>query len=115
MDTLALPQARPAADIVELSDGFAIILDLPGVTREDLSIELRGSHLVVRGRAVLPRGAGRKPVHLEFGDVVWVRTFTVADTVAREGIRAVFRHGQLELFLPKAQKAARTIPVEETS
>lgn len=111
--SMPLPQGRPATDIIELPDAFVLVLDLPGVPREALSIELRASELVVRGRAQLPRDPGRKPLHLEFGDVEWTRTFTVADTVARDGIRAVFRHGQLEVLLPKAGAGQRrTIPVE---
>ncbi len=113
MEPMPMPQGRPATDIIELPDAFLLILDLPGVPREALSVELRGAEIVVRGRAQLPRDPGCKPLHLEFGDVEWTRTFTVADTVAREGIRAVFRHGQLEVLLPKAgQGAQRTIPVE---
>jgi HSP20 family molecular chaperone IbpA len=114
MDTarISLPQGRPAADIIELSDGFVIVLDLPGVSRESLSVELRGTELVVRGRALLAREPGRKPLHLEFGDAEFVRSFTVAHTVDREHIRATFRHGQLELFLPKSTHGQpRTIPV----
>lgn len=109
---MPLPQGRPATDIIELPDGFLLVMDLPGVSREDLSVELRGAELVVRGRARLCREAACKPLHVEFGDVEWVRTFTVADAVVRDAIRAVFRHGQLEIFLPKeGEGKPRTIPV----
>ena len=40
---------RPAADVYRTSDGWFVKLDLAGVSPEDLEIEVKGSHLVIRG------------------------------------------------------------------
>ena len=39
----------PTVDILETPDGYLIRAELPGVGRENINIELRGSHLVLSG------------------------------------------------------------------
>lgn len=102
--TSALPRFRPNTDVLEREDGFYIFVDMPGVGKDDLSIDLRESELEIRGRSVCPREENAKALHVEFGDGEYVRTFTISDGVDREGIRASLKKGQLELFLPKAAR-----------
>lgn len=100
----ALPKFKPNTDVLEREDGFYIFVDMPGVGKDDLSIDLRENELEIRGRAVSPRQENAKALHVEFGDGEYVRTFTISDGVDREGIRANLRKGLLELFLPKAAR-----------
>lgn len=100
----ALPRFRPNTDVVEREDGFHIYVDMPGVGKDDLSIDLRENELEIRGRAVYPREENAKALHVEFGDGEYVRTFTISDGVDRAGIRASLKKGLLELFLPKAAR-----------
>ena len=99
-----LARFRPNTDILEREDGFHIFMDMPGVGKDGLSIDLRENELEVRGRAVYPREENAKALHVEFGDGEYVRTFTISDGVDREGIRASLKKGLLELFLPKAAR-----------
>lgn len=99
-----LPRFKPNTDVVEREDGFYIFVDMPGVGKDELSIDLRESELEIRGRAVYPREENAKALHVEFGDGEYVRTFTISDGVDREGIRASLKKGLLELFLPKAAR-----------
>ena len=101
----SLPRVRPYTDILEKEDGFHIFMDLPGVEREDLIIDLNDSELEIRARSITPKDENHKAIHIEFGDGEYVRTFTVSDTVDREKIKATLVNGILELFLPKAEKA----------
>lgn len=100
----ALPRFRPNTDILEREDGFYIFVDMPGVGKDDLSIDLRESELEIRGRAVSPREENARALHVEFGDGEYVRTFAISDGVDHEGIRASLKKGLLELFLPKAAR-----------
>lgn len=100
----ALPVVSPNTDVLEREDGFYIFMDMPGVEKQDLSIDLHEHELEVRGRAVLGREENARAVHVEFGDGEYVRAFTISDGVDREGIRASLKKGQLELFLPKAAR-----------
>ena len=101
----SLPRVRPYTDILEKEDGFHIFMDLPGVDRSDLTIDLHDSELEIRAKSITAKDESRKAIHIEFGDGEYVRTFTVSDTVDREKIKATLVNGILELFLPKAEKA----------
>lgn len=100
----SLAQFRPNTDVLEREDGFYIYMDMPGVGKSDLTIDLRENELEIRGRSVAPRAENAKALHVEFGDGEYVRTFTLSDGVDREAIRASLRKGLLELFLPKAAR-----------
>ncbi len=102
--TPTLPRFRPNTDVLEREDGFHIFVDMPGVGKDDLFIDLRDNELEIRGKAVYPREENAKALHVEFGDGEYVRTFTISDGVDREGIRASLKKGLLELFLPKAAR-----------
>lgn len=104
-----LPKFRPATDIVEQEDGFHIFCDMPGVSKEDLVIDLNKYELTVIGRTAYgadpSRDNERKYTHMEFGGGEYNRTFTLSDSVDREKISAKLENGVLNLFLPKSEAA----------
>ena len=103
--TPTLLRFRPNTAVLEREDGFYIFVDMPGVGKKELSIDLRENELEVRGKAIYPRAENAKALHVEFGDGEYVRTFTISDGVDRDGIRATIKKGLLELFLPKAKES----------
>ncbi len=100
-----LPRFSPSTDIIEQQDGFHIYMDMPGVARENLVIDLKENDLEISAKADYPRMEGVSNIHLEFGDCEYARSFTVSDVVDRENIKATLKNGVLEMFLPKAEKA----------
>jgi len=101
----ALPRFSPNTDIIEQQDGFHIYMDMPGVAKKNLVIDLKENDLEISARAEHPRMEGVSNVHLEFGDCEYTRSFTISDVVDRENIKASLKNGVLEMFLPKAEKA----------
>jgi|SaaInl4_150m_RNA_FD_contig_71_439542_length_686_multi_2_in_0_out_0_2 HSP20 family protein len=104
---------RPATDIVELEDGFHIYMDLPGVSKDGLGIDLRDNEVAIVGKTQAKEDqAGEdqdgddkeKVIHMEFTGGEYRRTFTLSDTVDRERIEAQLKNGVLDLFLPKSEK-----------
>ncbi len=95
----------PATDILEMADGFHIIMDMPGVAQKDLSVNLEENELAIRGHSSymcdLNKNDGR--VHSEFDVVSYERIFTISDMVDRENVTANLKDGVLRLFLPKAE------------
>jgi len=94
--------SMPPTDILEGEDGFHIYMDLPGVSPEDLTIELEQNELTVLAESryeAVPNQAMRN----EFGSLSYKRVFTLSDMVDRENIKAVIKDGVLDLFLPKAE------------
>lgn len=91
----------PATDIVESEQGFYMYMDLPGVSKEELAIDLDENTLIVSGKAAATLGADEKYIDQEFCEGEYSRRFTIADVVDRESIKAKLKNGVLELFLPK--------------
>jgi len=91
----------PAADVRETKEGYAIDLDLPGLTEKDVEVMLEGRHLTIRGE--------RKPVaeaqfvRRERGFGFFERIFRLPDDVDNERIEAKAKDGVLTLHLPKAE------------
>jgi HSP20 family molecular chaperone IbpA len=99
-----LTRFRPATDILEREDGFHIFMDMPGVSKEDMSIDLEEDELTVTGRSTQCPVPGEKFVEMQFGECEYIRSVSISDIVDRERIKASVENGVLELFLPKLEK-----------
>ncbi len=100
-DERKLEKFSPATDIVESDQGFYMYMDLPGVSRENLIIDLEENTLVISGRTGSSLGEEEKFIDREFTDGEYNRRFTIADVVDRDNIKANLKNGVLELYLPK--------------
>jgi HSP20 family molecular chaperone IbpA len=100
-----LPRIKPATDIVETDDGFYIYMDMPGVSKETLIIDLNEDEIKVSGRTSYPSPEGEKLIHVEFGNGEFYRGFTLSHIVDKSQIKGTLKNGVLELHLPKAEKA----------
>ena len=100
-----MPRVKPATDIVETAEGFFIYMDMPGVSKEALVIDLNEDEIKVTGRTSYPAPDGEKLIHVEFGNGEYYRGFTLSHIVDKASIKASLKNGVLELHLPKAEKA----------
>lgn len=91
----------PAADVYEQDDAFLVLLDIPGVRREALEVDLNEDRLTVRGERTADRTKARR-AERPIGR--FVRSFALPPTVDRAGIVAEYRDGVLALRLPKQKK-----------
>lgn len=96
----------PATDILERRDGFHILLDMPGVPSDNLSIDLEENELTVRGAsAYTPASQSHnRQMAAEFNAPVFQRIFTLSDLVDKDKIQASLKDGVLDLFLPRAEE-----------
>lgn len=104
-ETSSLARIRPSTDILEKEDGFHILMDLPGVEKQDMVIDLDDNALTIKGKTSYPAPANEKLVDTEFGNVEFLRKFTLSDAVDKQSIQANLNAGVLELYLPKAEEA----------
>ena len=95
----------PATDILERADGYYIFVDMPGLSSEELSIDLEQNELTVKGHSRYVPSPGNKDqcMRTEFAPVSYQRVFTLSDMVDAGKIKAVMKDGVLELYLPKAE------------
>jgi HSP20 family protein len=96
----------PAVDIYETPDTVEMKAELPGLSRDDIEIQIRDNTLTLRGERRFAKEAQEENyLRIERAYGAFQRSFTLPATVQQEKIRAVFRDGVLELTLPKAEEA----------
>lgn len=104
------------ADLSETDDGYELQIDLPGMKKDDIKVDLSDGILTVSGERSDEREDKRKGYYLSersYGAVR--RSFRVPESVKNEDIKAGFKDGVLTLVMPRseeAQKNARRINVE---
>lgn len=92
----------PAVDIQEEDDRYVLHADIPGVKPEDMEISMDQGVLTVRGErrhAVEESNQGYRRQERQHG--VFMRRFSLPETVDAEAITASSKDGVLELVLPK--------------
>jgi HSP20 family molecular chaperone IbpA len=101
----------PRADIVAIESGYQVEVELPGVSSENLSVELEQGVLSLRGQTGgTASESGEKP---RIEPIAYERSFRLSEAVEGDRIQAELKNGLLTLTLPKAARALpRQIPVE---
>jgi HSP20 family molecular chaperone IbpA len=121
MDTQQTPNQRepeapallPPVDIVEDENGITVKADLPGVSRENLSIRVDGETLTVEGSVALGESQKIEAVYAEIRVARYRRSFVLSRDLDTEHIDASMRNGVLTLRVPKREQAKpRRIPVK---
>lgn len=96
----------PPVDIRVEDEQVVLAAELPGVRPEDLSLDVEGRHLVIRGEKAAPASQeGDVEVHRERRFGTFERTFELGFEVDRDKIEATFRDGVLTVTLPKSEAA----------
>lgn len=93
---------QPAVDVFETDDAYLIEADLPGVTRQDIEVEVSERRLELRGqrRSVQVSHSGRE-VRLERSHGEFQRTITFDHPVDPSRIETHCDAGILSVRLPK--------------
>ena len=94
---------EPRVDIFEDADGLTLMADLPGVTKENLDVEVKDEILTIQAHT--RRESKGTPVYREFELTNFFRQFKLSERVDAERISAEFKHGVLTLRMPKAEEA----------
>lgn len=98
----------PSVDINELEDKFQLYVDLPGVDPKEVDITLESGVLTITGERFMQAEKAEEKVirrRAERGTGRFYRRFILPETVDAEKVKAVDRHGVLEILIPKQAKA----------
>jgi HSP20 family protein len=105
-ESAALSAWTPPVDIFEDEGSFVLLLDLPGVSRDDIKVNLSENVLSVSGERRFEDEAGRDKYHrIERSYGQFFRSFTLPPNVDTEAMRAESKDGVLRLTLPKKREA----------
>lgn len=95
----------PAMDIDETSEEYIVSADLPGVKREDISIECSGNQLCISAERKAESVEGRKTDRRERYYGSYQRSFTLPTGVNMDKIEASYEGGVLTVQIPKGEQA----------
>ena len=96
----------PPVDLVEAKDEFVLRADLPGMTEQDVNVELEDSVLTISGERKAEseeRDEGFYRIERAFGQ--FSRSLTLPKGVDPAGITASFNNGVLEVRVPKPEQS----------
>lgn len=101
---VATAEWTPAVDIKEEESRFVIHADIPGVNPEDIDISMENGVLTIKGERNTEAKTEKdnyKRVERIYGS--FYRRFTLPDTADNEAISASFKHGVLDVVIPKRE------------
>ncbi len=95
----------PMVDIVENEHGITLYSDLPGVSKDDLQIQVHDGNLYIEAKAVLPAPAGLNLHHAEISGPFYSRSFNLSADLDTSKIEASLEDGVLRLVIPRREEA----------
>lgn len=110
-DSMAM---MPALDMKEVGDKVCLTLDLPGVEKADITIEMQGDQLCISGERTEEKkedSEGQEFQERFYGS--FQRSITVPRGLDIKDIKANFHNGVLEVTFPKTEKEAQKIQISE--
>ena len=95
----------PPMDLVETEDDFVLRADLPGVSEDDVNIELEDNVLTISGERKSEHEERKEGFHrVERASGTFARSLTLPEGVKPEAINAGFDRGVLEVHIPKPEE-----------
>jgi HSP20 family protein len=103
--TRECPCFVPRVDIYESAEKITLLADMPGVTKDGVSIDLKDNVLTLRGAFGSPTPAPARVLYKEYEEGDFYRQFTLSNLIDQTRITAGLKDGVLTLELPKVEKA----------
>jgi HSP20 family protein len=95
----------PPVDVIEDSTGITLYADLPGLSKDDLIMQVDANSLTIEGEMKLQVPENIEVSHAEVSVPRYRRVFTLSKELDTEKIAAEFKQGVLKLRIPKAEHA----------
>jgi HSP20 family molecular chaperone IbpA len=95
----------PAVDIAESGSGITLFADMPGVSKDRLTIKVEGDNLTIEGEAQIDVPENIELLHSEVRSPYFRRTFTLSRDLDPARIEATLRDGVLQMHIPKSEEA----------
>ena len=99
------PVFTPSVDIFETETALTVLADLPGVTPENIDIDLHDDVLSLVGHIKEDPEPGENVLLKEYEVGQYIRKFTLSEVIDQEKFQAELADGVLRLTLPKVEKA----------
>jgi HSP20 family protein len=94
----------PSVDIFETDNEITLLADMPGVSSDKLTIDLRENILTLTGEVAPFEGANEEDVLIEYDVGKYHRQFNLSSVIDQSKIDAKLNDGVLRLTLPKVEE-----------
>jgi HSP20 family protein len=95
----------PTTDIYETDAALTVVMEIPGVEKNDIEVSLESDVLRVEARIDFSKYEGLEPLYTEYNIGHFARAFTLSRKIDQQQIGAEVADGVLTLTLPKAREA----------
>jgi HSP20 family protein len=103
-NTTAGTGSFPPINVFQQGDDLVAIVELPGVNREELTIQAKDNTIRIAGRKSVDYPEGASAHRRERLSGVFDRTLSVPMQIDPDGIKAEYSDGVLALFIPRAER-----------
>jgi HSP20 family protein len=102
----AMSTWAPPVDLYETEDALVLKAELPGVSKDDVSVEIHNNTLILRGQRKHEAEVKEEHFHrVERAYGTFQRAFVLPAVVDQDQVQATYKDGVLELRLPKSEAA----------
>lgn len=106
-DDMGLMEWRPMVDTYEKDDAIIVNAELPGVNKEDISVDVKNNILTISGERKHEEDVNEDNFFRKerfYGK--FQRSFTLPDNVDSEKVDAAYKDGVLEVKIPKTEQGS---------
>ena len=96
--------AYPTLNVFRKGDDFVVITEVPGVTKSDLEVQVKGSTIRLSGAKSVSYSEKAAVHRRERLGGEFDRAVTLPVEIDPDGVKAEYRDGILALFLPRAER-----------
>jgi HSP20 family protein len=95
----------PKTNIYDVGSKFEVYAEVPGYSRDNLSIKVQGNYLELSGTRKSETPEGYTAHRIERKSATFTRSFTLAADIDADHVEATLKDGVLRLLLPKSAAA----------
>jgi HSP20 family protein len=95
----------PVTDIFETNHELTVVMEMPGVDKQNVDVTVENDVLSVSGRIDFSKYEGLQPVYTEYNVGHYARSFQLSSKIDQGKISADLKEGVMTLVLPKAEEA----------
>lgn len=103
----------PKVDIIDFKDTIKIVSEIPGLTKKDISVEVKDGVLTISGKKATKSESDTEGTYLyrELKHSSFKRSFTLGESLNTDKVNAKFENGILNVTIPKLEPKEEQIQV----
>ena len=108
-DDMSHSSWSPSVDIYETIQNMTINVEIPGVEKEDITVEVKNNSLYLQGERKFEQCIDEENYHrMERSYGTFSRVFSLPMSVDQDQVKASFKNGVLEITIPKTEESQPT-------